>query len=84
MAAFLVLIVEFTPYRHGVTRKSHGSAADCRALAPLLSQDKVLLTGERHRPSPCDLKEPFTDDVERFFAMLQFSAREKLKELPID
>ena len=28
------------------------------------------------------LKEPPTDDVERFLAMLRFDSREKLKELP--
>ena len=28
--------------------------------------------------------EPFTNDVERFFSMLRFDAREKLKDLPLE
>lgn len=29
-------------------------------------------------------EKPFTDDVERFFAMVRFDAREKLKDLPLE
>jgi hypothetical protein len=43
---------------------------------PLIKEVRVL--------SPLLLsKKPFTDDIERFFAMLQFPSREKLKDLPI-
>jgi hypothetical protein len=50
----------------------------------LLPQSCALLMGERHRRSPNLFKEPFKDDIERFFAMLRFPSREKLKALLLE